>query len=92
MGIYSLPNIEGDISLSCESFSTIRRPQDAQRSKVLNLLTVLQLLDVVAFDGAGETEQLDQPAMFLYQSVDVATSQDLKIFTLNLHFTYYIKP
>lgn len=31
----------------------------------------------VFFDGAGQTEQLDQPALVHNQRVDVATSHDL---------------
>lgn len=34
-------------------------------------------VDVIAVDGAGQTEQLDRPALLLDQRVDVATRQDL---------------
>lgn len=45
---------------------------------MLNLLTRVLLGDVVVLDGAGQTEQLDQPAVVHHQGVDVATSQDLR--------------
>lgn len=47
---------------------------------MLSSLTRVFFADVdgVFFDGAGQTEQLDQPALVLNQRVNVATSQDLK--------------
>lgn len=39
---------------------------------------ILVGVDDVLLDGAGETEQLDQPALFYHQSFDVAARQDLQ--------------
>lgn len=41
-------------------------------------LTLWLGVGVVVFDGAGQTEQLDQPAVVHHQGVDVATGQDLR--------------
>lgn len=42
------------------------------------ILTRLHVVDVVTFDGAGQAEQLNQPAVVHHQRVDVTTSQNLK--------------
>ena len=38
---------------------------------------VLVGVDIVFFDGAGQTAQLDQPAVVHHQGVDVPTCKDL---------------
>lgn len=49
------------------------------KEKKKKKLTLLHAVDVVPFDGAGQTEQLDQPAVVHHQRVDVTTSQNLEI-------------
>lgn len=49
------------------------------------------VVDVVAFDGAGQTEQLDQPAMVHHQGVDVPTGQDLGAETRRYRVFYLIQ-
>lgn len=51
-------------------------------------LTLWLGVGVVVFDGAGQTEQLDQPAVVHHQGVDVATGQDLR--TSRQYFTPHV--
>lgn len=51
-------------------------------------LTLWLGVGVVVFDGAGQTQQLDQPAVVHHQGVDVATGQDLR--TTRQHFTEHV--
>lgn len=53
------------------------------------ILTRLHVVDVVTFDGAGQAEQLNQPAVVHHQRVDVTTSQNLKEKTPTCHCGTY---
>lgn len=59
-----------------------------RKQEVWAPLTLWLGVDVVVFDGAGQTQQLDQPAVVLLHGVDVATGQDLR--TSRQHFAKHV--